>query len=161
MPDTYERLIVFLDGRQATYEVLVHVAEGRSDRIAAIRGNRPEQGAKAMVVQLRSGRRDRRHCLAVLPGDRRVDLARLSATCGAGSATLAPAEVAVELTGCELGAIPPFSFSETLPLIVDPTLLENEEIVFNAGRLDRSIRLGTRTYVELAAPRIAPIAEVR
>jgi len=160
MPDTYERLIVLLDRRQVLYQVLDHAAEGRSDRIAVIRGNSPRQGAKAMVIQLRRGKRDRSHCLVVLPGDRRVDLARLSAACEVRSASLAPAEVAEEMTGCVVGAIPPFSFSETLPLIVDPALLENDEIVFNAGRLDRSIRLGTRAYVEVAAPRIAPIAEV-
>jgi len=161
MPDIYERLRVFLDTRQVPYRLLVHSAEGRSDRVAAIRGNRREQGAKAMVIQLRSGRSERRHCLAVLPGDRRVDLARLRAACAARSATLAPAEVAEELTGCVIGAIPPFSFDDALPLIVDPTLLDNDEIVFNAGRLDRSICLGTRAYLEVAAPRIAPIAEVR
>jgi Ala-tRNA(Pro) deacylase len=158
VPDTYERLVALLDSRRVAYRVLRHVAEGRSDRIAAIRGNRLEQGAKAMVVRLKTGDGDSSHCLAVLPGDRRIDLGRLGATCEARSARLAPLDVAEELTGCVAGAIPPFSFSEALPLIVDPALLENEEIVFNAGRLDRSIRLSTRTYVEVAAPRIAPIA---
>ena len=112
-----------------------------------------------MVIRLQTSKRGRRHCLAVLPGNRRIDLARLSQECGVRGATLAPPEVAEELTGCVTGAIPPFSFDAELPLIVDPELLENDEIVFNAGRLDRSIRIDTRTYVEVAEPRILAIAE--
>jgi Ala-tRNA(Pro) deacylase len=159
IPDMHDRLVALLDSRQASYRVLDHEAEGRSDRIAAIRGNRPEEGAKAMVIRLQVSKRGRAHCLAVLPGNRRIDLARLSAECGARSATLASREVAVALTGCEPGAIPPFSFHEELPLIVDSALLQNDEIVFNAGRLDRSIRISSRTYVDVAAPRIAAIAQ--
>jgi Ala-tRNA(Pro) deacylase len=159
MSDIYDRVIALLDSRQAEYRVLSHSAEGRSDHIAMIRGNRPEEGAKAMVIRLQISKRGRRHCLAVLPGNRRVDLARLSQECGARGATLASPDVAEELTGCVTGAIPPFSFDAELPLIVDPELLQNDEIVFNAGRLDRSIRLAARTYVEVAQPRVVAIAE--
>jgi Ala-tRNA(Pro) deacylase len=159
MCDIYDRLIELLDSRQAEYRVLSHSAEGRSDQVAMIRGNRPEEGAKAMVIRLQTSKRGRRHCLAVLPGNRRVDLTRISEECGVRAATLASPEVAEELTGCVTGAIPPFSFDAELPLIVDPELLRNAEIVFNAGRLDRSIRLAARTYVEVAQPRVVAIAE--
>lgn len=159
MSDVYDRLVALLDSRRAPYRVLQHEPEGRSEHVAAVRGNRPEEGAKAMVVRLHAGGGDRRYCLVVLPGNCRIDLGKLSAECGARSASLAPREVAEELTGCVAGAMPPFSFREELPVIVDPTLLENEEIVFNAGRLDRSIRLATRAYLDVVEPRVAPIAD--
>ncbi|KAB0685746.1 YbaK/prolyl-tRNA synthetase associated domain-containing protein, partial [Burkholderia territorii] len=41
--------MTFSDGRGARFRVLDHPAEGKSDVIAAIRGTRPEQGAKAML----------------------------------------------------------------------------------------------------------------
>jgi len=46
-------------------------------------------------------------------------------------------------------------------LIVDPSLLENDELYFNAARLDRSVVLNTRDYLTLAKPRIEGIAERR
>jgi Ala-tRNA(Pro) deacylase len=46
-------------------------------------------------------------------------------------------------------------------LIVDPSLLENDELYFNAARLDRSVVLKTRDYLTLAKPRIEGIAERR
>ena len=55
----------------------------------------------------------------------------------------------------------PFSFNPELGLIVDPSLLENEEIYFNVARLDRSIALKTSDYVALARPRLEQIAEGR
>jgi Ala-tRNA(Pro) deacylase len=46
-------------------------------------------------------------------------------------------------------------------LIVDPSLLENDELYFNAARLDRSLVLSTSDYVALARPRIERIAAYR
>ncbi|MEU9503049.1 hypothetical protein [Streptomyces sp. NPDC048196] len=44
----------------------------------------------------------------------------------------------------------------TLP--VDPALLEQPEICFNAARLDRSPALVTEDRVAIAEPRVEPIA---
>jgi Ala-tRNA(Pro) deacylase len=43
-------------------------------------------------------------------------------------------------------------------LLVDPRLLEHEELYFNAARLDRSMALRTSDYVKLAKPRLERIA---
>jgi len=50
------------------------------------------------------------------------------------------------LTSCEIGAVPPFSFNENLNVIVDPALYENEEIIFNAGLLDRTVFILVQNY---------------
>jgi Ala-tRNA(Pro) deacylase len=54
----------------------------------------------------------------------------------------------------------PFSFHPELELIVDPTVHDNQELYFNAARLDRSIVLQTSDYLALAQPRLGRIAEV-
>ena len=41
--------------------------------------------------------------------------------------------------------------------IVDPALLEHDELFFNAARLDRSLALKTSDYTVLAQPRLARI----
>jgi hypothetical protein len=48
-----------------------------------------------------------------------------------------------------------------LELIVDPSLLENDELYFNAARLDRSMILKTTDYVTLAKPRLERIVASR
>jgi Ala-tRNA(Pro) deacylase len=55
------------------------------------------------------------------------------------------------------GTILPFAFDAALEVIVDPELLEQQELFFNAARLDRSIVIDTGQYVALAHPRVARI----
>ena len=43
--------------------------------------------------------------------------------------------------------------------VIDPSLLENGEIYFNAARLDRSMVLKTSDYIVVAKPRFERIAE--
>lgn len=75
---------------------------------------------------------------------------------GAKKATLADPVFAQEVSGCVMGAVPPFALSPGIRLVIDSALLSsNEEIAFDAGRLDRSIVLATGDYVRIARPQLA------
>jgi Ala-tRNA(Pro) deacylase len=63
------------------------------------------------------------------------------------------------LAGSVAGTILPFSFNSALEVIADPALLEQDELYFNAARLDRSIVIKTRDYMAIAKPRLERIAE--
>ena len=43
--------------------------------------------------------------------------------------------------------------------MVDPSLLDQEDMYFNAGRLDRSVVMKTRDYVTIAQPEMVRIAK--
>ena len=73
--------------------------------------------------------------------------------------SFASPEIVERLAGSVAGTVLPFAFSPELELTVDPALLENDEIYFNAARLDRSMALRTRDYIALARPRIERLAE--
>ncbi|HET9644262.1 MAG TPA: YbaK/prolyl-tRNA synthetase associated domain-containing protein [Burkholderiaceae bacterium] len=151
MADVFERLTQLLRSRNARFRVIEHPAEGRSDLVAAIRGTVPGQGAKAMLC--RSKDDSGQFVLAVLPGDRKLDFRKVAIAAGMRKATLASPEEVLQRTECVVGAVPPFSLSADIRLVVDPALVEShEEIAFNAGRLDRSIVLDSRDYVRIAEP---------
>jgi len=151
MSDIHTQLCELLDREGATYRVLEHEPEGRTEMIAKIRGNRIEQSIKSIVIQVRLKKKENIYCLANVPGDCRIDFE-------ADSAAFASRDKAQELTGCMIGAIPPFSFSDQLQVLVDPRIQENEEVVFNAGRLDRSIFMKMDDYVRIAKPQRVKIA---
>ena len=155
--DVFGRIIQLLDPGGARYRVIEHEPEGRSEHISRIRGNLPSQAAKAMVVAVKT-KEGRRFALAILPGDRKVNFGAIAEALGGSKASFAAPEEAKRLTRCEMGAVPPFSFSEELTLIVDPELLGHEEIAFNAGRLDRSMFLATRSYLDIVKPKQVRIA---
>jgi Ala-tRNA(Pro) deacylase len=158
LKDIHEHLRALLDREEAVYRVIEHEPEGRTEVIAKIRGNRIEQSIKSMVLQIRLNRRENIYCLANIPGDCRVDFEAVKSHFQADSVAFAKREKAQELTGCTIGAIPPFSFSERLQLLADPLIQQNEEVVFNAGRLDQSIMMRLSDYIRIARPQLVPIA---
>jgi Ala-tRNA(Pro) deacylase len=158
MTDVHKQLCDLLDQEGATYRVIEHEPEGRTEVIARIRGNRIEQSIKSIVVQIRLNRKENIYGLANVPGDCRIDFNGLKTHFDADSVAFASREKAQKLTGCVIGAIPPFSFNDELQILADPLIRENEEVVFNAGRLDRSIFMKLEDYIRIAKPQIAQIA---
>lgn len=158
-PTTHEKLLALLDRRGVGYRLIEHEAEGRSAFISRIRGNHPSQALKALVVSVRGGGHGRRTVLAVVPGNRALDMKGLLAALGAQKGRFAPPEMATEMTGCVMGAVPPFSFRDDLVVLADPAIRDNTEVCFNAGRLDRSIFMARDDYVAVVDPLFASIAE--
>ncbi len=158
MTSTHERLIALLDENNARYRIVEHILEGRSEEISKIRGNDPAQAMKAIVASVRGGGGGKRYVLAILPGIRKLDMKALCRAMGAQKGRFSPEEEATEMTGCVMGAVPPFSFRDELPVIVDPACKNNEEVVFNAGRLDRSIFMAFSDYERIVKPQYSEIS---
>src|ERR671922_2301533 len=158
MTDIHTQLLELLNREGARYRVIEHESEGRTEVIAKIRGNRIDQSIKSIVLQVRLNRKENIYCLANVPGDCRIDFEGIKRHFNADSVAFASRDKAQELTGCMIGAIPPFSFSDQLQVLADPLIQENEEVVFNAGRLDRSIFMKLEDYLRIAKPQMAKIA---
>jgi Ala-tRNA(Pro) deacylase len=156
--DIFDRLVALLTDAKARFRIIEHEAEGRSEKISVIRGNRPEQAAKAMVVDVRGGGGGRRHVLAILPGNRKLDFDAVAGLFEARKCGFASPETAQQITGCAMGAVPPFSLDPALAVVVEEDLLGNDTLFFNAGRLDRSMELDTKDWLAVARPRIGKIA---
>ena len=140
--EIFDQLVTLLSDAKAKFRVIEHTAEGKSEAISAIRGNRPDQAAKAMVLDVRGGGGGRRHVLAILPGSRKLDFNAVAALFEARKCGFASPGTAQALTGCVMGAVPPFSLNPDLIIVVEEGLLANETLFFNAGRLDRSMEIG-------------------
>lgn len=154
----FDQLVALFTQHGARFRVIEHPAEGRSDLVAAIRGTSVAQGAKAIVCEI-EGAASVRYALAVVPGDRKLNIKAVAQLAGGRKGSFAKPEIAEKLTGCVIGSIPPLSFNSALRLIVDAGLLaREEEIAFNAGRLDRSIVISAQDYRRIAAPLVSDIA---
>ena len=155
---TYTRLLEFLDEQGVPYRLIEHSSEGRTELVSPMRGNALSQAAKCIILMVKIGKKVTRYMLAVVPGDRRVDLQAVKALMGATYVAFASQDVAERLAGSVTGTVLPFSFNPELELVVDPSLLENDEIYFNAARLDRSMVLEASDYIAVAKPRLGRIA---
>jgi Ala-tRNA(Pro) deacylase len=159
MPDgAYGRLLDLLDRHAATYRLIDHAPEGRTDVVSSLRGNALPAAAKCMIAMVKLDKKRRRHVLAVVPGDRRVDLDAVKRLYDGRYAGMADTEAAERLSGCAAGTILPFTWSDELDLVVDPSLYDHDTIYFNAGRLDRSLALASADHRRIATPTEAAIA---
>lgn len=153
----YDSLIGLLEGGRARYRLVDHLPEGRTELVSRMRGNRLSQAAKCMVVMVKRGKKTSRYVLAVVPGNMQVDLEAIKRLLDGTYVSFASPGVAEQLAGTQVGTILPVPLSNDLELIVDPTLLQEDEIYFNAGRLDRSVALQTSDYLALTRPRLERI----
>lgn len=157
-PDIYDRIISTLADADARFRVIEHSPEGRTEVVSEIRGNAPRAAAKAMVIKVKRPTGPT-FVLAVVPGDRRVNMDAILTLVGGRSASFAAPADAERLTACVMGAVPPFTFDDELTLLVDEQLAAEEEIFFNAARLDRSLAVDREGYLRAASPRIARLSQ--
>jgi Ala-tRNA(Pro) deacylase len=141
----------FLDAHHVVYEVRSHQRAFTAQEVAAAQHVRGRELAK--VVMLRAGDE---YVMAVLPAPHHVDIARLGEATGKHDLRLAAdAEFAGRFPGCEPGAMPPFGNLYGVPVWVERSLTQDEEIFFNAGNHEQTVHLVYADFARLVQPRIA------
>jgi len=152
-PAVTEHLERWLRERGARFRLLEHAPVFTSAEAARVRGTPIEAGAKALVMMAPTG-----PVHVVLPGDRRVDNARLRAILGTRTLRFATPEELFALTGCVPGAVPPFGNLFGLRVLVDEELAGREEIAFNAGSNTRSIVMPCADFLRLSGASVHPLS---
>jgi prolyl-tRNA editing enzyme YbaK/EbsC (Cys-tRNA(Pro) deacylase) len=148
-PDAVERVAAFL--REAGAEARIEEFPEETPTAAAAAaaaGCGLEQIVKSLVLLC-----DERPVLALVPGDRRGDPAKIARAVGATSARVAsPAEV-VAATGFDPGAVAPFPLPRVETVLLERTLLRQPVVWAGAG--------STRHLVALAPVELARLARAR
>ena len=161
----YERLLDWLILNDIAFDLLPHSPEGQTERASAIRGHQLKEAAKSMVIECKPLANDPNqtylYALVVVRGDHLVDLKRVARMIRGRKASFAPPSVATDLTGCEMGTVMPISLNGSLPVLVDRAVMSQPKIVFNAGRLDRSVAVAPASLFEHCSATMAEIARRR
>jgi len=141
-------LNAYLDHERVHYDVLPHPEAFRALAIAQTLHTPGKEMAKVVIVKVQE-----RFAMTVLPASWNVDLRRLRTVFATHRVRLATED---EITGlfpdCELGAMPPFGNLYGLPVYVDQSLTEDEEIVFQAGTHSDAVRMRYWDFASLAFP---------
>ena len=155
---TYQQLLDLLVEHGADYDLVDHEPTGVTEMASAVRGHPAAWAAKALMLVVKPDRRSRKYVLAVVPGDRRVDLDAVRRYYGARYAGVCETEVAERLAGTMSGTILPIAMHHEVELLADPAVLEQPHLYFNAARLDQSVRLAPGDWRRIARPALHPIA---
>lgn len=144
------RILSLLDRERCQYEIIRHAPMGETVRASLMRGHDLREAAKSLVLEASDrGSQAKRYYLAVVPGHKRVDLKFLRSVLSAKRIQFACEQKAEELTGCVMGAVPPFTFHDDLHVMLDMTIADVDRLVFNAGELDVSVAMPTQDYLRI------------
>lgn len=142
------KLDQLLASRRIAFEPLHHREVFTANRLAQELHVPGKEVAKTVLLRAGDG-----YALAVLPATRRVDLERIRQRLGEARVEMASEEEMERLfPDCERGAIPPFGSLYQLRTVVDESLAEDEQIVFEANCHHEAIRMAYRDYVALEHP---------
>lgn len=155
--DTYRQLVAMLAAHDADCELIDHDPVGTTEIVSALRGNPVAQAAKCLMLIVKLDRKTRKYVLAVVPGDRKVDLDLVRARYRARYVGFCDTATTERLARSVTGTVLPFALDPEVELLVDPSVLDQPRLYFNAARLDRSVSLATADYARIAQPALHAI----
>lgn len=146
----------YLESRDIAYEVLPHHRAVTGIEEALLLGLKADEVLKTVILDTAG-----RHVALVLPSGERLDMGLVRTAVGDPDARLAnEAEIEHDFFGFELGALPPIAPLLGVETIVDPTVLDHEEVIFAAGTQTESMKVRTEALFESQDVRVAQIAEL-
>lgn len=143
----HDYILEQLKSHGISYQYFVHQPTPTSKDSAKIRGTQLSQAAKALVMQA-----DKQFIVVAVPGDQKADLEKIKSHLGVKKLSMASIDSIEAKTGLKVGSIPPFGSSMGLKTYVDERLAQNDEIVFNCGRVDRSVMMSYQDFIALEKP---------
>ena len=150
------RIEQLLLAKQITYDTLRHPPVKTSAEAAAVRGVPLASGAKALICKC-----DQEMIMFVMPANRRLAGKAIRRQGGYKKLRFASKEEVWVLTGLKPGSIPPFGSLFNIKTVCDPTLGENTQINFNAGKHTVSISMRYDDYLATEAPNLIVCSEKR
>ncbi|GAA1722030.1 YbaK/EbsC family protein [Isoptericola hypogeus] len=104
-----------LEASGIAFEITRHGPVGSLEEAARVRGLRPEQVVKSLVVR----RAEDDYLFVLVPGGRTIAWPRLRALLGVSRLSMPDRHVAREVTGYERGTITPFGSTRPWPVVAD------------------------------------------
>lgn len=146
----------FLQQHHATFEFVPHAEAFDASRVAQATATPGEGVVKAVLLRVNHGYR---YAIAILPSTHRVDLDAMSRVFGGAQVQLATeAEVCERCPDCEAGILSPFGSQYGAETIIDTSLAQREQILFEGRTHHEAIRMKYADFCSIEHPTVAPFA---
>ncbi len=140
----------FLKQRNVHFDLIQHVDTYDSQRLAQAVHTPGREVAKTVLLRVKG---QNGYVVAVLPANMTIDLERAAQLLGKGKLELATEiEISRHCPDCEMGVLPPFGSQYGLTTVVDASLGEDEEIVFEGNSHHEAIRMRFEDFLQIERP---------
>ena len=141
----------YLDNAGVKYEVVEHPAVYTAQEVAAVTRVKGKELVKAVMVKV-----DGELVMLALPATRKINFEVLREILGGKKVILAHEEEFSSLfPDCDTGAMPPLGNLYNVTTLVDQSLAEDKEIVFNAGTHHDIIKISFEDFKRIEKPKMA------
>lgn len=143
-PMSQESVRAFFAARKLDIPIIeLDVSTATVDLAADAHGVEPGRIAKTLSFRLGDGRA----ILLVARGDARIDNRKFKDAFGKGK--MLPADEVVALTGHPVGGVCPFGLAQPLPVYLDASLRDFDEVLPAAGDVHNAIRISPALLAEV------------
>jgi Cys-tRNA(Pro)/Cys-tRNA(Cys) deacylase len=150
------RAIQHLKWKEVSFEVIKYEHEEKGAAFAARATGFPlDRTVKTLIVDLGG----RNYCLALLPGDRQLDLKQLAQEFAVKRAAMADTATAERLTGYLVGGISPFGTKQALPAVMEKRIREYAQVLINAGQRGVMLKMAPEDIVAALGCRLESISK--
>jgi prolyl-tRNA editing enzyme YbaK/EbsC (Cys-tRNA(Pro) deacylase) len=144
----FDKIQAWLIAQSVQFKHIHHRPTKTSEAAALARGVDLSIGGKALVLKI-----DDAFKLCVISAAKKLDSGALKKHFRAKKLRFADRNELKDLTGLVPGSVPPFGKPLIdLELVIDESILQNQEIAFNAGSLTDSIIMPVQDYLKVANP---------
>lgn len=146
----------YLGREQIEFDVIEHHPTYSAQRLAQQVHVSGKEVAK--TVLLRTDGIDK-YVVAVLQANQSIDLQKAANAIGCSHVKLATeVEISQRCTDCQAGALPPFGSQYGMRTMVEKSLLDDDEIVFEGNTHDKAIRMSYADFDRLEQPLLGSFA---
>ena len=112
------------------HQVFRHEGPIRSlEQAAAERGQQPQQVVRSILFRLGEGE----YAMVLVAGPQQISWKALRQHLGRSRLTMASKDEVLAVTGYPIGAVAPFGMPTELPILVDQSVLDQDEISMGSG----------------------------
>ena len=114
-------------------------------------GTHPNQIVKSVLFTIRDEK-----ILAIACGTQLIERRVIAALCGVGRkrVRLANAEIVLETTGYPVGTVPPFGHPQSIRTLIDPRVLDHNEVYAGGGAHNSLVRLNPQDILKITKAQI-------
>jgi len=133
-----------LDKEKVPYRFFRHPGPVHSlEQAARERGQRPEQVVRSILFRVAEGE----YVMVLLAGPGQLSWPALRRFLGRSRVTLADKEEVLQITGYQLGSVSPFGIPADIRILVDQSVLAEEEVSIGSGERGTTVILKTQDLI--------------
>ncbi len=119
-----------LEKQHIPHQVFRHEKPVESlEQAAADRNQQPEQVVRSILFQIRAGQ----FVMVLMAGPAQVDWKKLRQLVGRSRIRMATEDEVLEITGYRVGTVSPFGLKNPVRVLIDATVLKEEEVSTGSG----------------------------